>query len=90
MARKMMTKAVTSTTIKSVEVRDINGELKMIPLTDVIVMGNVDKRRAQIMVNKMYSVPVTVTSVESETVVYEMEVTRFMELATIKEEKTEE
>lgn len=89
MARKMMTKAVTSTTIKSVEVRDINGELKMIPLTDVIVMGNVDKRRAQIMVNKMYSVPVTVTSVESETVVYEMEVTRFMELATIKEEKTE-
>ena len=90
MARKMMTKAVTSTTIKSVEVRDINGELKMIPLTDVIVMGNVDKRKAQIMVNKMYSVPVTVTSVESETVVYEMEVTRFMELATIKEEKTEE
>lgn len=84
-----MTKAVTSTTIKSVEVRDINGELKMIPLTDVIVMGNVDKRRAQIMLNKMYSVPVTVTSVEAETVVYEMEVTRFMELATIKEEKTE-
>lgn len=89
MARKMMTKAVTTTTIKSVEVRDINGELKMIPLTDVIVMGNVDKRRAQIMVNKMYSVPVTVTSVEAETVVYEMEVTRFMKLATIKEEKTE-
>lgn len=84
--RKTMTKEVTKTTIKSVEVVIVDGLPTTKPLEDIVVIGNVSKEKAQKVANKHFEKQVTVFGVEVETVVYEMEVEEFIKHARIKQE----
>jgi hypothetical protein len=95
--RKMMSKEVTQTTVKvgKVVIGD-NGMPSIEPLPDLILVGNVSQAKAQKTVVEKYKtlvnagVTVTVFGIEANTVVYEMEVEKFIELATVKVEETEE
>lgn len=83
MARKMMTKEVTKTTIKLGRIVMVDGTPKVEHLSDELLLGNVSMERAQFLMNKKHGI-VTVFEVVPETNVYEMAVEKFIELADLK------
>ena len=90
--RKMMTKEVTSTTVKCAKMVTENGMPKAEKLEDIVLLGNVSLEQAQKHVLKNIGQGVSVFEVVADTVTYQMPVEEFIQLASIKEivEKTEE
>jgi len=84
LARKTMTREITTTLVKSAQIIMEDGEPKAISLPDESFVGNLSMEQAQRRINKMYE-NATVTEVQADTQTYEMPVRQFMEQATIKE-----
>lgn len=81
--RKTMTKEVTKTTLKVAEIITENGEPKLTPLEDEILLGNVSLEKAQKEMRKKYEGrPVQVFEVEPDTTKYQMQVEDFIKNAT--------
>lgn len=83
--RKMITREVTSTTIKLGKMELVDGEVKAVTLPDLEVFGNVNLERANRIVSKKYDEPLTVLQVIPKVVTYEMPLDDFVANATIKE-----
>ena len=88
--RKMLTKEVTSTTIKLAQLTMVEGKPEAVTLPDEIVLGNVSLEKAQLYVNKKLGAGVTVFSVEADTKTYEMSVEDFIKVASLKAEEIQE
>ena len=88
MARKMMTKEVTTTTVKIGKIEMINGTPNVVMLPEEKINGNVALEKAQKLMNKKHGV-VTVFEVVPETQVYEMEVMEFIKVASLKNTEKE-
>lgn len=85
MSRKKMTKEVTKTTVKVVQmVMGENGLPEAKPLDNIVLIGNVSMEKAQKIINKTIEGNATVFGVESETQIYEMFVEDFIKHATLK------
>ena len=85
--RKMLTKEVTSTTIKLAKMEVNEGQVQAVTLPDEIVLGNVSLEKAQKEANKIHGAGVTVFGVEAETKIYEMPVDEFIKVASLKVEE---
>lgn len=83
--RKMMSKEVTSTTIKVAKIEVVNGTPKAVNLPDEVIIGNVSIDHAQRILNKKFGEPVTILELFAETKIYEMAVEDFIRVAQIKE-----
>ena len=83
MARKMMTKEVTTTTVKIGKIEMVNGTPNVVMLPEEKINGNITLEKAQKLMNKKHGV-VTVFEVVPETQVYEMDVMEFIKVATLK------
>lgn len=91
MGRRMMTRDITRTTVTIVKNEMVEGQVKTVVLPNEVFLGNVKLERAQRLVDKKYvGERVTVLEVDVETTTYELEVEKFLEMATIKEEVEEE
>lgn len=88
--RKMMTKEVTTTTVKVARIEIQNGLPQAVSLEDEIMLGNVSQEKAQKHVNKKHGSGVTVISVTADTVVYELAVEEFIKIASIKTDEVQE
>ena len=88
--RKMLTKEVTSTTIKLAQLTMVEGKPEAVTLPDEIILGNVSMEKAQQIVNKKLGAGVTVFSVEADTKTYEMSVEDFIKVASLKVEEIQE
>ena len=88
--RKMLTKEVTSTTIKLAQLTMVEGKPEAVTLPDEIILGNVSLEKAQQFVNKKHGAGVTVFSVEADTKTYEMSVEDFIKVASLKVEEIQE
>ena len=86
MARKMMTKEVTTTTVKIGKIEMVDGLPTVVPLPDEVILGNCSSEKAQKLMNKKHGV-VTVFEVIADTKVYEMDVMEFIKVATLKVKK---
>jgi len=84
--RKMMTKEVTSTIVKIAKIDMTEGLPKAVELEPITLLGNIDLEKAQKHVLKKRGAGVTVLSVEADTKVYELPVTEFLKIATLKPE----
>ena len=85
MARKMMTKEVTFTSVTLAKMQMVDGTPQALPVENEILLGNVNLERAQRVITKKYGTGVTVFKVEPTTEVYEMEVEEFIKHAKIKQ-----
>ena len=83
MARKMMTKEVTTTTVKIGKIEMVNGTPNVVMLPEEKINGNITLEKAQKLMSKKHGV-VTVFEVVPETQVYEMDVMEFIKVATLK------
>ena len=83
MARKMMTKEVTTTTVKLGRIEMVDGTPSVVTLPDEKINGNCSLEKVQKLMNKKHGV-VTVFEVVPETQVYEMDVMEFIKVATLK------
>lgn len=90
MARKMMTKEVTFTTVKASKMAIENGTPVALPLEDEIILGNVTLEVAQRHIEKKHGKGSLVFEVIADTKVYEMSVEEFMKVASVKEEEKQE
>ena len=88
MTRKMMTKEVTTTTVKIGKIEMINGTPNVVMLPEEKINGNAALEKAQKLMNKKHGV-VTVFEVVPETQVYEMEVMEFIKVASLKNTEKE-
>lgn len=88
MARKMMTKEVTTTTVKLGKIEMVDGSPSVVTLPDEVILGNCSPEKAQKLMNKKHGV-VTVFEVIADTKVYEMDVTEFIKVATLKDTEKE-
>jgi hypothetical protein len=86
---KMVTREITSTTIKVADMQIENGQPVAVALPDEILIGNVTLEKAQKELNKKYGRSVTVFGLTVNTHSYEMPVETFLENATIKTEQEE-
>jgi hypothetical protein len=82
--RKLLTKEVTSTRVKLAKMEMVNGQPEAKWLEDEILLGNVNLEKAQKEITKKHGQGVTVFEVTADTKVYEMEVEKFIELASVK------
>jgi hypothetical protein len=89
MARKMITREITSTTVKVAEMILEDGQPVAVALPDVILVGNVTLEKAQKEVNKLHGRPVTVLTLSANTQSYELPVETFLQHATVKETPAE-
>jgi hypothetical protein len=87
--QKMVTREITSTTIKVADMQIENGQPVAVALPDEILIGNVTLEKAQKELNKKYGRSVTVFGLTVNTHSYEMPVETFLENATIKSEQEE-
>lgn len=83
--RRLMTKEVTSTTVKVARIDVTEGQPKVVELEPVILLGNIDSEKAQKVVAKQHGAGVSVLSVETDTKVYELEVEEFIKIARLRE-----
>lgn len=91
MSRKMMTKEVTSTTVKIAGMEIVEGQPVAKPLDNVVLIGNRTLESAQKEVNKLFKGQnVTVFNVQAETTTYEMSVEDFIQVAHVKVKQAEE
>lgn len=88
MARKMMTKEVTTTTVKLGKIEMVNGTPNVVMLPEEKINGNITLEKAQKLMNKKHGV-VTVFEVVPETQVYEMNVMDFIKVAKLKDTEKE-
>lgn len=88
--RRMMTKEVTSTVVSAAKIDMVDGQPKVVELEPITLLGNVDAEKAQKIVSKEHGAGVTVLEVEADTKVYELEVTEFLKIARLREDKEEE
>jgi hypothetical protein len=86
---KMVTREITSTTIKVADMQIENGQPVAVALPDEVLIGNVTLEKAQKELNKKYGRTVTVFGLTVNTHSYEMPVETFLEFATIKTEQEE-
>ena len=89
MARTMLTKEVTTTTVTVAKMEMVEGKPQAISLPEEILLGNVSLEKAQKVLNKKYGQAVTVFGVSANTEKYEMPVVEFIKVATIKVETQE-
>jgi hypothetical protein len=82
--RKVMSKEVTSTTVKIAKMEMVGDQPQAKWLPDEVLLGNVNLEKAQKEVTKKHGQGVTVFEVTADTKVYEMEVEKFIELASVK------
>lgn len=87
--RKTMTKEVTTTTAKVAKMAIENGVPVAQPLADEKLLGNVTLEKAQKDIQKKFAEPVNVYEVQAETIVYEMPVEEFIQIATVKQDVPE-
>lgn len=85
--RKMMTKEVTSTTVKISRIVVVDGNPKAEKLEDEVLLGNINLEQAQKAINKKHGAGFTVFEVQPETIVYEMAVEDFINLASVRAEQ---
>jgi hypothetical protein len=86
--RKMMTKQITKTDVKIARMLVEDGTPKAIELPNKVILGNVSLEKAQRIIDKEYrGLNVIVLEVNPNTFNYELEVEKFMEIATIKGEE---
>lgn len=90
MARRLMRKEVTSTTVKMAKMSFEGGLPQAVQLKDEVILGNVSLESAQRQVSKKHGKEVTVFEVIPNTHVYEMEVEEFIKVATLVTEEKEE
>lgn len=90
MARKMMSKEVTKTTVKAGKIEMENGIPNVVELPKEIIIGNVSLERAQKELNKKYGEPITIFEVQPDTTTYELSVEKFLEIASVKEPVAQE
>lgn len=83
--RKVITKEVTSTTVKVAKLQMVDGTPQAIKIQDVVLLGNVSQEKAQKEVEKLHGKGVTVFELQSVTKTYEMPVEEFIKHATLKE-----
>jgi hypothetical protein len=83
--RKMMSKEVTTTTIKLAQLTMVDGQPQAVTMPDEVVIGNVSLEKAQQIVNKKHGAGTTVFSIEADTKTYEMSVEEFIKVASLKE-----
>jgi hypothetical protein len=83
--RKMMTKEVTTTKVKVAKMEMVEGMPKAVELPEETLLGNLSLEQAQKAILKKHGQGATVFQVEANTIVYEMPVEEFIELATVKE-----
>ena len=88
MARKMMTKEVTTTTVKLGKIEMVEGTPNVVMLPEEKINRNITLEKAQKLMNKKHGV-VTVFEVVPETQVYEMDVMEFIKVATLKDTEKE-
>jgi len=88
--RKMMTKEVTTTTVKVAKMEMVDGQPNAVALPDEVILGNVSLEKAQKFVNKKHGAGATVFQVEANTNVYEMPVEEFVKVATLKVDEPKE
>ena len=86
MARKMMSKEVTTTTVKIGKIEMVNGTPNVVMLPEEKIIGNITLEKAQKLMNKKHDI-VTVFEVVPETQVYEMDVMEFIKVAKLKVKK---
>lgn len=87
MARKMLTKEVTFTTVKCAKLEVVEGQPVIVNLPDETLIGNISQEHAQRLLNKKHGSPVTIFGVEADTTIYEMPVEEFIKLASVKAEQ---
>ena len=80
----MLTKEVTSTTIKLAQLQMVDGQPQAVVIPDMVVLGNVNSEQAQKLAEKELGKGITVFGVSAETQTYEMPVAEFIKVATIK------
>ena len=88
MVRKMMTKEVTTTTVKLGKIEMVEGTPNVVMLPEEKINGNITLEKAQKLMNKKHGV-VTVFEVVPETQVYEMDVMEFIKVAKLKDTEKE-
>jgi hypothetical protein len=86
---KMVTREITSTTVKVADMQIENGQPVAVALPDEVLIGNVSLEKAQKELNKKYGRAVTVFGLSVNTHSYEMPVETFLAHASIKEEQVE-
>jgi hypothetical protein len=82
--RRMMTKEVTSTLVKSAVMTVIDGVPTAQQLPEETLLGNVTAENAQKQLSKKHGQAVTVFEVQPDTIVYEMAVEDFIKIASVK------
>ena len=90
MARKMMYREVTKTTVKCAKLTVEEGTAKIENLEDEVIIGNISQEAAQKQLNKKYGQAVTILEIFTDTATYEMSVEDFIKVATIKLPEVEE
>lgn len=84
MARKMMTKEVTFTSVRIAKMEVQNGQGVIVNLPDETIIGHVSLEQAQRILNKKHGEPVTIFELTVNTTKYEMPVDEFITLASVK------
>lgn len=90
MARKMMVREITTTTVKLAKMTVVDGQPQALALNDEIIIGNVTLERAQKEMKKKHGEGVTVFTLTPNTYTYEMSVEDFIKHASLKEVATVE
>jgi len=88
--RKTLTREVTHTTVKLARMNIVDGKPEVEEMEDLVLIGNVNKEKAQRQVTKEFGHGATVLEVKPDTKKYKMAVEKFIELAEEVTEETEE
>lgn len=88
--RKMMTKEVTVTTVKSAKMEVKDGMPVAVPLEDQKVLGAISQEKAMKMVQAEHGLTAMVFGLETETLVYQMAVEDFIKVATLKTDDSQD
>jgi hypothetical protein len=83
--RKMLTKEVTTTKVKLAKMEMVDGMPQAKELPEETLLGSLSMEQAQKAMSKKHGQGATVFFVEPNTVVYEMPVEEFIEIAKVKE-----
>lgn len=84
MARKYMSKDVTTTTIKCGKIQiSKEGKPEILELPDITEIGTLTETRINKLVNKQYGFGVSIYNVIEETKTYRMKVEEFMKVAEL-------
>jgi hypothetical protein len=85
--RKIMSKEVTFTTIKTVKIEVVEGQPTNVLLPDEIMIGSITFEKALKAMKQKYGESIIVYDMITETKVYEMEVEDFIKHASLKTDK---